>query len=118
MHYWIVSDVCEVRSTVCRLVSGVCVSSVRIGLSLMQNEVLVRQYLQVGGGVGVGCVCVGVCVCVCVCVSVSMLQLLVHVFCVVHIFLTQRRIRFVYGVFIPCSIGNIMRVGLVGAKGH
>ena len=49
----------------------------------------------------------------CVCVSQSV-NLLVHGFCVVHIFLTQRRIRFVLGVFIPCSRENIMRLGLLG----
>ena len=51
--------------------------------------------------------------CQCVCQSV---KLLVYDFCVVHIVLTQRQIRFVCDVFIPCSKGNIMCVGLLGSK--
>ena len=49
-----------------------------------------------------------------VCQSVS--QLLVHAFCVVHIFLTQRRIRFICGVLMPCSKGDKMWVGMLGSK--
>ena len=56
-------------------------------------------------------------VCVCVCQPVSQcFKLLVHTFCVVHIFLTRRRIRFICGVFMPCSKGNVMRVGMLGLK--
>ena len=43
-------------------------------------------------------------------------KLLVHVFCVVHIFLTQKRIRFICGVLMPCSKGNVMWVGMLGSK--
>ena len=47
-------------------------------------------------------------------------KLLVHAFCVVHIFLTQRRIRFICGVLMPCSKGNVMWMGFgyVGVKSH
>ena len=48
---------------------------------------------------------------VCQCV-----KLLVHAFCVVHIFLTQRRISFICGVLMLCSKGNVMRVGMLGSK--
>ena len=42
-----------------------------------------------------------------VCVRVSQsVKLLVHTFCVVHFFLTQRRVGFVCGVLIPCSRGT------------
>ena len=43
-------------------------------------------------------------------------KLLVHAFCVVHIFLTQTRIRFICGVLMPCSKGNVMWVGMLGSK--
>ena len=43
-------------------------------------------------------------------------KLLVHSFCVVHIFLMQRWIRFICGMFVPCSRVNIMQVGLLGSK--
>ena len=51
-----------------------------------------------------------------VCQSVSQpVKLLVHAFCVVHIFLTQRQIGFVCGVM-PYNVGNKMRVGMLGSK--
>ena len=56
-----------------------------------------------------------VCQSVCVCVSQSV-KLLVHMFFVVHIFLTQRRIGFVCGVLMPYNVGNEMRVGMLGSK--
>ena len=34
-------------------------------------------------------------------------QTLLHAFCIVHIFLTQRHIGFVFGVFIPCSVSDV-----------
>ena len=43
-------------------------------------------------------------------------NLLVHAFCVVHIFLMHRRVGFICGMFKPCTIGNIIRVGLLGSK--
>ena len=43
-------------------------------------------------------------------------KLLVYTFCIVHIFLMQRRIRFVCGVLMPYNVGNIMRVGMLGSK--
>ena len=48
---------------------------------------------------------------VCQCV-----KLLVHAFCVVHMFLTQRRTRFICGVLMPCSKGSVMWVGMLGSK--
>ena len=50
--------------------------------------------------------------------SVCVCQLLVHTFCVVHIYLMQRRIVFVCGVFIPCSRGRGWHNagGFVGSK--
>ena len=53
--------------------------------------------------------------CVCVCVSGSA-KLLLHAFCVVHIFLTERRIGFVCGVLMSYNVGNKMRVGMLGSK--
>ena len=50
-----------------------------------------------------------------VCVSQSV-KLLVYAFCVVHIFLTQRRIKFICGMLMPYNVGNIMRVGMLGSK--
>ena len=55
------------------------------------------------------------CMCVCQCVSQSV-KLLVHAFCGVHIFLTQRQIGFVCGVFMPCNVENKMRVGMLGQR--
>ena len=52
-------------------------------------------------------------VCQCVCQSVKHL---VHAFCVVHIFLTQRQIRFICGMLMPYTVGNIMRVCVLGSK--
>ena len=51
--------------------------------------------------------------CVSVCQSV---KLLVHAFCVVHIFLMQRRIGFVCGLLMPYNVGNKVRVGMLGSK--
>ena len=45
-------------------------------------------------------------------------KLLVDTFCIIHIFLTQRRIRFTCGVLMPYNVGNIMRVDMLGVKGH
>ena len=51
------------------------------------------------------------------CQSVSQcVELLVPAVFVVHIFLTHRQIGFVCTVFIPCSRGNIIWVGLLGSK--
>ena len=61
-----------------------------------------------------------VCQSVYVCVYQSV-KLLVHVFCGVHIFLTQRQIKFVWGILMPYNVGNIMYVCVsvcVGVKGH
>ena len=41
---------------------------------------------------------------------------LVYTFCIIHIFLMQRWIRFIFGVFMPYNVGNIMRVDMVGSK--
>ena len=54
--------------------------------------------------------------CVSVSQSVSVSNFLVHTFCVVHIFLTERRIRSICGVLMPCSKGNVMWVGMLGSK--
>ena len=43
-------------------------------------------------------------------------KLLVYTFCIVHIFLTQRRIRFICGVLMPYNVGNIMQVDMFGSK--
>ena len=43
-------------------------------------------------------------------------KLLVYTFCIIHIFLTQKRIRFIRGVLMPYSMGNIMQVGMLGSK--
>ena len=43
-------------------------------------------------------------------------KLLVHAFSVVHIFLKQRQIRFICGVLMPCSKGNVMWAGMLGSK--
>ena len=43
-------------------------------------------------------------------------KLLVYTFCIVHIFITQRRIRFICGVLMPYNVGNIMRVDMLGSK--
>ena len=43
-------------------------------------------------------------------------KLLVYTFCIVHIFLTQGRIRFTCGVLMPNKVGNIMRVDMLGSK--
>ena len=43
-------------------------------------------------------------------------KLLVYTFCIVHIFLTQRWIRFICGVLMPYNVGNIMRVDMFGSK--
>ena len=43
-------------------------------------------------------------------------KLLVYTFCIVRIFLTQRRIRFICGVLMPYNVGNIMRGDMLGSK--
>ena len=43
-------------------------------------------------------------------------KLLVYAFCIVHIFLMQRRIRFIRGVLMPYNVGNVMWVGMLGSK--
>ena len=43
-------------------------------------------------------------------------KLLVYTFCIIHIFLTQRRIRFICGVLMSYNVGNIMRVDMLGSK--
>ena len=43
-------------------------------------------------------------------------KLLVYTFCIVHIFLMQRWIRFIFGVFMPHNVGNIMWVDMLGSK--
>ena len=56
-------------------------------------------------------VCVSVCQCVC-----QSVKHLVHAFCVVHIFLTQRQIRFICGMLMPYNVGNIIQVCVLGSK--
>ena len=56
-----------------------------------------------------------------VCQSVSQsvsqcVKLLVYTVCIIHIFLTQRRIRFICGVLMPYNVGNIMQVDMLGSK--
>ena len=43
-------------------------------------------------------------------------KLLVYTFCIVHIFLTQRRVRFICGVLMPYSVWNIMQVDMFGPR--
>ena len=49
----------------------------------------------------------------CVCVSV---KLLVHAFCGVHIFLTQRWIGLTCGMLMRYNVGNKMRMSMLGSK--
>ena len=55
------------------------------------------------------------CVCQCMCLSVCQTNL-VYTSCVIHICLTQRRIRFVCGMLMPYNVENIMQAGLLGSK--
>ena len=50
-----------------------------------------------------------------VCVSVSQC-VLVHAFCDVHNFLTQRLIGFIFGVLMPYNVGNKMQMGMLGQR--
>ena len=43
-------------------------------------------------------------------------KLLVYTFCIIHIFLMQRWIWFIFGVFMPYNVGNIMQGDMLGSK--
>ena len=50
------------------------------------------------------------------CFASQCVKLLVFTFCVVHISLKHRQIRFICGMIMSYNVENIMQVGLMGSK--